>query len=450
MNKKKSVFKQLVGSYIGFSFLILISFVVMSIFWYYSGSLKVGVKDKQIGGFDIVDEKGVINEDTVVNKLGGWIEKLDEDNNIIEIIGDKQDKQDKYTSNEIMDILNHFKRDNEFDSLAVRNSGTNFIIKLPKGILDLYASKPMTVNIDGIGLAVFLGLYSISIFFISRRLSKKIKKPIDKMLVGMNRVKEGEKGVQIDFHTNNELKDNFNDMVVKLEVEENRRLREEENKNRLLLDLSHDIKTPLSTIKSYSIALKDGLVEEEKKFEYYDILDKKSSRISYLVDEMTNMLKLENSDYIVKKDRFNFTETIRQCISEYYCELESKGLEIRVIIPEKDIFVEGDSNLIKRVINNLIENQIKYNEGSFVEFSIFKDKKTIFKVSDNGKLIENNIQNNLFNPFIRGDEARSSTGGLGLGLSIAKTIVNKHNGEIYYSNKDGLNNFIIELNDKSI
>ena len=97
-------------------------------------------------------------------------------------------------------------------------------------------------------------------------------------------------------------------------------------------------------------------------------------------------------------------------------------------------------------MNNLVENQVKYNSGKMVKFLLYKESsKVYFKIIDDGDIIDKDLQKNLFNPFIRGDEARVSSGGLGLGLAISKKILDKHNGEIYYTDENNHNNFIIEL-----
>ena len=447
MSKKKTLFRELVGSFVSFSLLIILSLVVVSSIWIYGGTVMVGINTETMN----IVKNGEVNSEYIVNELNGWIEKLDDKNNIIEVIGSKKDNSRNYTDKDIIEILN-YKNSTKYYSSIETIGEDKYIIKIPKERMDFSYRNEIRGDFGKIGGIVFIILYILILIFVSKKLSKKIKKPINKILDGMNRVEDGEKGVQIDFHTKNELndlKDNFNNMIVKIEREEELRIKKEEEKNRLLLDLSHDIKTPVSTIKSYSIALKDGLVEEDKKDEYYDIIDKKATRISYLVDEMNNMLKLDNPDYNINLQRVNFSEIIRNTVLEYYNELEKNGVEVIMEIPEKDIYLELDLNLIKRVLNNLMENQIKYNKGDFVRVILKEEKdKIIFKVIDNGNLIDNDTKENLFNPFVRGDEARLSSGGLGLGLSISKKIVEKHGGEIYYSDEGNLNNFIIELRSK--
>lgn len=158
------------------------------------------------------------------------------------------------------------------------------------------------------------------------------------------------------------------------------------------------------------------------------------------------MLKLDDPDYNINLQRINFSETIRNTVLEYYNELEGNGIEVVMEIPEEDIYLKLDSNLIKRVLNNLMENQVKYNKGNFLKVDLKeKEDKVVFKITDDGKLIDSITKENLFNPFVRGDESRSSSGGLDLGLSISKKIVEKHGGEIYYSDENELNNFIIEF-----
>ena len=449
MNKKKTLFKELIGSYIVFSITIVIILIFFGLLMFF-GVVKNA--DSYIPD-NLIDDSGKIVDSRLIDDHKAWVEKLDENNNIVETVGNKRDSINSYTDEDIMKLVNLKSNAEEFHTFIKFVGNNKYLIKIPTRnfniTLNLVESNTKRVNM---GFLVFLLIYILLIILLSKNLSNKIKKPIGIMLEGMNRVESGEKNVQIDFHTRNELndlKDNFNNMIVKIEREEELRIKKEEEKNRLLLDLSHDIKTPISTIKSYSIALKDGLVDEPKKDEYYDIIDRKATRISYLVDEMNNMLKLDNPDYNINLQRINFSEIIRNTVLEYYNELEKDGVEVIMEIPEDDIYLELDSNLIKRVLNNLLENQIKYNKGDFVRVILREEKdKIIFKVIDNGNLIDSNTKENLFNPFVRGDEARSSSGGLGLGLSISKKIVEKHGGEIYYSDEGNLNNFIIELRSK--
>lgn len=449
MTRKKSIFKELIASFIIFSLSIILVLIIIGLVM-----LKDIIKNEDdYIPINIVNDKGEIESKVLIDNYDAWVEQLDSNNNVVSVVGNKLDKTMNYSDRDIMELLNLKDNSEEFHVFIKFVGEEKYLIKIPTKNLALILELTDNKNtINKIVSFSFLAFYIFMIILLSKRLSNKIKKPIDKMLFAMDKVKNGEKGVQIDFQTKNELnelKDNFNDMIVKLEREEEYRIQKEEEKNKLLLDLSHDIKTPISTIKSYSLALKDDLVKEEDKKDYYDILDKKASRISYLVDEMTNMLKLDNKDYKLYIEKVNFSEVVRQIVSEYYNELEDKKIDVEVNLPKDDIFINIDLNLIKRVLNNLMENQLKYNSGTFTRINLEEENnKLILEISDNGKLIDENTKSSLFNPFVRGDKARSTSGGLGLGLSISKTIISKHKGEIYYTNKDNLNNFVIELNIK--
>ncbi|WP_100065550.1 HAMP domain-containing sensor histidine kinase [Miniphocaeibacter massiliensis] len=450
MNKKKTLFKELLGSFIKFTLLLILAFIVMTVILIYGGFMKMGLNINHTSEF--ITQEGEFNERFIIDRLNGWIEKIDSDNEVREVVGSKKNSKSKYTEKELEKMLSYSNSDNKYMTTMEEIDGERYLIVVEKDRIDIsYNLNPIKKYFTEIGIIVFLGLYVLIIYLMSKNISTKIKEPIYKILDGMDKVKSGEKNIHIDFYSKNELnelKDNFNEMILKLEREENNRIQKEEEKNRLLLDLSHDIKTPISTIKSYSIALKDNLVDEKDKNDYYEIIDKKSSRISYLVDEMNNLLKLDSHEYKINLEYVNFSEIVRKVISEYYTDLENKGLETNLDIQEKDIYLNIEPNLIKRVLNNLIENQIKYNNGKMFEISLYKENSNVyFKIRDDGDIIDIDLQKNLFYPFTRGDKARVSSGGLGLGLSISKKIIDKHNGEIYYTDENNFNNFIIVLKD---
>lgn len=241
--------------------------------------------------------------------------------------------------------------------------------------------------------------------------------------------------------------DAFNVMSSKLEQEKAENTMLIKKKNQLLLELSHDIKTPIATIKSYSNALEAGLVPEEKKQSYYRTIDKKVDRILKLSEDMFLMLKMDYADYKIQPENTDICELLRQICAEYYEEIEEAGFTFNIDIPEEAYFYQIDVGLFSRVIGNLLTNAKKYNRTgrniqmqAFLERDIFK-----IKVMDDGEAISQEVNASMFDAFSRGDKARSSDGGTGLGLAIAKAIVEKHGGQIGYNREGSYNIFYIYL-----
>ena len=244
-----------------------------------------------------------------------------------------------------------------------------------------------------------------------------------------------------------QIRDSFNEMVQKLKEQEQEKIRLEKQKNQMLLELSHDINTPIATIKSYANALEAGLVPKEKEASYYHTIDLKADRVSNLAENMFTLLKMDNPDYMLQLGRCDMCELLRKTCGEYYDEIEEKGFAFEIEIPEEPCYVLLDEKLFSRVISNLLSNAIKYNETGRKIMLLMEEKETELQIDvmDDGELLDQETGNMLFQAFVRGDKTRKSDGGTGLGLSIAKVIVEKHGGNIQYRNRSGCNCFQIRL-----
>ncbi len=220
----------------------------------------------------------------------------------------------------------------------------------------------------------------------------------------------------------------------------------ENSRTRMLLNLSHDIKTPISTIKLYAKALRDKLVTGQKADDYLWTIDAKATRVAELSDDMFTLLKLEDSDYQISLKKEDAGEMVREVCAEYYDEVIEAGLTLELAIPDSFVAVQADKKLFRRVIANLLSNAVKYNTtGQLIVVSVkqLSGRRTVITVSDDGEPITAETRNDLFSAFTRGDAARSSSGGTGLGLSIAKGIIEKHAGELHYKREQQLNTFEI-------
>lgn len=456
MGKKKKrqlgIFTKLVISYVVFAlglFVIIISFALISIFAIGNQNLL------HLYPYSIIDENDNVSEESLkaILDYGGWVEVLDKELNVIEVYGHNKKVTKKYSQDEILAITS--------TSLALEEDVDylGFLSKLDeKDIYYLVLYKRSEVkhtlnfnmaDINGVaGLILpltFLLAFIILCILLGLFLSRGIKRPLKAMTNGMSRIEAKEKGVRLDFKANAEfalLRDSFNMMISSLEKEQDINIENEEKKNKMLLELSHDIRTPISTINSCVLALEEGLVNEDKRKEYYKIIRQKAIRVSDLSDDMFTLLKMGSESYTIDKTSENICEFMRQLCAGYYDEAQNNGLEISVDIPEEHIMVLADYNLLSRAFGNLIENAIKYNKtGKNIFVSINKTTEDaridniIIEIADDGSPIEPEVRNTLFEAFSQADSARKTDGGSGLGLSIAKTIFDKHNWEIVYNYK---------------
>ena len=230
----------------------------------------------------------------------------------------------------------------------------------------------------------------------------------------------------------------FSKTVIK-KVEELERQQEKEReefsrkRNLLLSDIAHDLRTPMPTISGYAKAINDGMIEEEKQREYLDIIQNKAKRMNDLIELLFEYVKIDSHGYTLQKEKTDIIELVRENAALMYNEIEEAGMEFVIDIPEEEMIVELDRLQISRVISNLLVNAIKHNETyTLVKISVKKYPGIlVIDIADNGKPIPEEIQDNIFDPFARGDKSRNSKGGTGLGLSIAKKIINMHGWEIY-------------------
>lgn len=451
MKIKKSIFTKLIASFVLYAVAIILTFVfcmLLSIVFIGNGDASNVRPD------NIIDENGnVINLD-VAQKVGGWVEELDESYNVIKIYGDKLTDNTSYTAKDIFELTSAYgKTDYVGFFVQPEKSTKQFLCMYDRDVMELTPTI-MVNDIDNYLYPdfslIFFPLSIIEIVLISLYLKRKIKKPLDKIIDGMWRLKAGEENTFIDIKTEaefEEIVETFNTMSKELQAEKAEKEQLTKKKNQMLLELSHDIKTPVATIKSYANALEAGLVPEEKTKDIYHIIDSKANRVQKLTDDMFMMLKMDNPDYRLNPEPVNLSEYLRQLCAEYYDEVTEAGFEFEINIPESEIIANIDIALFSRVVSNLISNAIKYNQtGDTISVRLAEEnKKIILAVCDNGEEINRNFAEQMFNAFSRGDKSRKTDGGTGLGLAISRLIISKHNGILGYKYNNNENIFEIEL-----
>ena len=228
--------------------------------------------------------------------------------------------------------------------------------------------------------------------------------------------------------------------IVAEEVEKNERqeqeIREkyERARNLMLSDIAHDLRTPITTIGGYAKALNDGLVtSDEKRTEYLEAIQNKSERMNDLITLLFDYVRLDSENFSLRIERTDITELLRENAAFLYADVEEKKMEFEIDIPEEKIEISIDKLQISRVVTNLINNALKHNKsGTTIRLQMNRIDAERFQilVSDNGTMIPPLTAEHIFEPFFMADESRDSKGGSGLGLSIAKKIVEMHGWNI--------------------
>lgn len=224
----------------------------------------------------------------------------------------------------------------------------------------------------------------------------------------------------------------------------------ERQRNLLLADIAHDLKTPLTTITGYSQALKDDVVtDEKKKREYLNNIYVKSLRVDEMVSFLFEYVNLQSDGFKLTRKNQDLSEVLRENVAMLYMDFENKDIELNVEIPEKPTYAYIDRIQISRAITNILNNSLKHNEsGDSVYIKLKRVDDIEIIIADNGKQIEDNIAKTIFEPFSMGDASRNSKNGSGLGLSIAFKIVKLHNGNLELNRiptKEYTKSFVIHL-----
>lgn len=222
----------------------------------------------------------------------------------------------------------------------------------------------------------------------------------------------------------------------------------EQRKNDLIVYLAHDLKTPLTSVIGYLTLLRDEVgISEELREKYLSISLDKAERLEDLINEFFEITRFNLSDITLSYSKVNLTRLLEQLIFEFKPMLSEKNLQCSLsILP--DIMIRCDADKIQRVFDNLLRNAVFYSfENSEIEIIVIQDDiKTDIMLRNHGDTIPKEKLERIFEQFYRLDTSRSSkSGGAGLGLAIAKKIVELHNGSIKAKSEDEIIEFDIRI-----
>ena len=305
------------------------------------------------------------------------------------------------------------------------------------------AFAPKAVNdIQELYLIIVFCTASALIFWIYRTVSL----PLAKLQAAARNIKEGNLDFEIKADADDEigqLCQDFEEMRLRLKANAEEKVAFDKENKELISNISHDLKTPITAIKGYVEGIMDGVADTPEKMDrYIKTIYNKANEMDLLINELTLYSKIDTN-----RIPYNFTTISAQqyfidCAEDLYMELDSKGVrfEFRNYM-EEDSKVIVDPEQLRRVINNIISNSLKYmdKEQGIITMNV-RDVGDFIQVElgDNGKGIAAKDLPNIFDRFYRTDASRnSSKGGSGIGLSIVKKIVEEHGGKIWATSTEG-------------
>lgn len=284
------------------------------------------------------------------------------------------------------------------------------------------------------GLLVIIWLYS------------GVLKPINKLRAATKRVKEGDLNFCLEKTGEDEigeLSTDFEEMRAHLKTEIDTRIQYEEDLRNLIGNISHDLKTPLTTIQGYAEGMLDGVADTpEKREKYVRTIRSKAEDMARMIEELSLYTRIDCKSYPYYFEKVKLTDFFTDCIEEDEPELEQKHIEIAMesfLSGEDEVY--ADREQLKRITMNIIGNAVKYlsKESGKITITLLDEAAYIrTEISDTGAGIAKKDLPHIFERFYRGDASRNTgTGGSGLGLAIVKQIVEDHGGTITARSEEG-------------
>ena len=302
-----------------------------------------------------------------------------------------------------------------------------FLILVKLGLFADLAYQPST-DIIIVLIAIASTVIGTGLTFFA---SKIPLKPANKLINAMNRLSKGDFSTRIGFRKfalGKEIADSFNTMASELQ-------KTEQLRSEFINNFSHEFKTPIVSIAGFAKLLKKGNVTEEQRQEYLSIIEEESLRLSQMATAVLNLTKIENQEILTDVKNYNLSEQIRTCILMLEEKWAEKNLNLIVNFDEYDI--EANEDMLKQVWLNLIDNAIKFvPENGTVEVSVQTEEKHIkVCVFNSGSFVPEESRDKIFNKFYQADESHYSHGN-GIGLAVAKKIIELHKGEIQVFSDD--------------
>lgn len=271
--------------------------------------------------------------------------------------------------------------------------------------------------------------------------------PLVKLKEAAERMGSGNLDEKIDIGANREdevgeLCESFENMRQKLCDFTKTKMRYEEENRQLISNISHDLRTPITTIKGYVEGIMDGVADTpEKRDRYLKMIYSKANEMDSLINELSLYTNINNNAIPYEFHRVSVKDYFNDCMEEIHATLMSKDMKLTYKnYCDDDVMVIVDPDQLKRVINNIVTNSIKYMDKEYgqIDINIYdNDAEVKIAISDNGRGIDSESLPHIFDRMYRADSARQSRGGSGLGLAICKKIVEEHGGNIYATSQVG-------------
>ena len=300
-----------------------------------------------------------------------------------------------------------------------------------------YVSVDQFVVLSAIGVSVItlILMVTLSVFFLSKFTSYQFIRPLKTLKASVAQIKDGHYKHRVDMNASKEFTDVaelFNQMAEQVELKHQKLTFSEQQRQQLVLDISHDLRNPLSVILGFSGLLKDVNLSDAQRLEYASMIESHGIRAKELIDQLFDLSRLQSVDFRMVQEETDVFEWLRKMMASQIGVFEQNGFDYEVQISEGRLLKNIDTHWLQRVVSNLLDNAMRHNKPPMtIRVNSFQEgNEWVILISDDGIGVDPALIESIFERFV------SPSGGSGLGLAIAKRVVEAHGGTIRCVNHD--------------
>lgn len=455
MGKRRSIFMKLLLSY---SVIIIVSFLIFIVFFIYLFHNNLYSERENIYNHRVQQVEAQIenqkrfgwSEAEMEESLQGLLDQTDYHIHILDGDGSEIYGPDSAVA-AAADIPDAVIDEVAAEGERITDSGTHegrlrYIVSAPLDADIDDATNPMMVMVfndltheyQEVALMI---LFTILVTFVIVGvilwfMSKRITAPLNDINDIAMEYAKGDFSKSVEYEANDEigqLAGTFNHMADALHHLEERR-------REFIANLSHDLRSPLTSIKGFLIALSDGTIPENRRTYYYDLMKDETERMITLVNDTLDLTQLEESRIRIDPVEYDLAEQVRRIVRKSAPLYEKKGLSIQVDADSGEMNVHADRDRIEQVLNNLLHNAIQFSpEEGQIEIRIHRFADRVYcDVTDYGKGISESDVNMIWKRYYKVDAARSNRSGAGIGLAIVKSIIELHGSDVTVKSTEGV------------
>lgn len=318
-----------------------------------------------------------------------------------------------------------------------------FFLVPPGQSTDVFAEY--AIKLIAIWAVASLAVSSGTAICVNFYLGRSVLVPLSKISIALEHLKGGDLNYEFPWSADKELREicvSFEELRLRLQRNVRMNVKKENDRRMLIANISHDIKTPITSIKGYIEGIRDGIADsEEKRIHYLNVVYAKAVAIEQMAENLSVYSKLELDRMCYNKEATDVFGFLIDCAEEFEADLHNADMDFEIDLPDEHITAALDKEKMKRVYTNIVTNATKYKKsgrGSLKITAEATDESVAISFKDAGKGIAEADLPLIFDEFYRADLSRNTTiEGSGLGLSVCKKIVADHGGKIWARSKLG-------------